>query len=153
MKKKNIIKASIIGFIIIVIDQVSKGLIRKYLTQSKILLPRVLELEIVDNTGIAFGMNSGNLKNIVITLIIIGLIIYFLISQRKMINKKTLYALSLMLAGGISNLIDRIIFGGVLDFIKISNFPIFNVADMSVVLGWLFLIINIIKFANGKEEV
>lgn len=138
--------------IIIIIDQFSKFLVSKFINNSVKIIPRILEIEIIKNTGIAFGMNSGNIKNIFITILFLALIINFVKKQFKFIDKKTMFSLSLMFGGGISNVIDRILRGGVLDFIKISTFPIFNIADISIVVGWILLIINIVKFTGDEER-
>lgn len=152
MKKKKIDILIIISITIILLDQFTKFLIIKFVKDSLKIIPRILEIEIIKNTGVAFGMGSGNIKNIFITLIFLILIINFINKQFKLINIKTMFALSLMFAGGISNLIDRIVRGGVLDFIKISTFPIFNIADISIVIGWILLIINIVKFTGIEEK-
>lgn len=152
MKNKKIKILLIISISIIVIDQFTKFLINKFIKDSVKIIPRIFEIEIIKNVGIAFGINSGNIKNIFITLIFLALIIYFIKKQFKLIDIKTMISLSLMLAGGISNLIDRITRGGVLDFIKISTFPIFNIADISIVIGWILLVINIVKFTGIEEK-
>ena len=108
-------------------------------------------LEVATNRGIAFGLNdSSNLANIVLTIAILGLIISFIKKQNEKIDNKTMVALSLMISGGISNLIDRFIRGGVLDFIKIYKFPIFNLADIFVVIGWILLIVFIMMYSSKK---
>lgn len=152
MKNKKIKIIIIISMIIIIIDQFSKFLVSKFINNSVKIIPRILEIEIIKNTGIAFGMNSGNIKNIFITILFLALIINFVKKQFKFIDKKTMFSLSLMFGGGISNVIDRILRGGVLDFIKISTFPIFNIADISIVVGWILLIINIVKFTGDEER-
>lgn len=147
-------KICIIIPIIITIDQISKFFINKFVKYSIEIIPRVLEIEIVKNTGIAFGINSGNIKNIFISIVVLILIINFIKKQYELIDDKTFLALSLMIGGGIGNLIDRIIRGGVFDFVKISTFPIFNLADVAIVVGWILLIINITKFSieENKEK-
>lgn len=152
MKNKKIKVLISIFVIILLLDQFTKFLISKFVKNSLKIIPRILEIEIIKNTGVAFGINSGNMKNIVITIIFLCLIIYFIKKQFRLINIKTMFSLSLMFAGGFSNLIDRIVRGGILDFIKISTFPIFNIADISIVIGWILLVINIVKFTGIEEE-
>ena len=152
MKNKKIKVLIIIFCIIVIVDQFTKFLIIKFVKEPIKIIPRILEFEIVKNTGIAFGINNGNMKNILLILIFLILIISFIKRQFKLIDIKTMISLSLMFAGGVSNLIDRIVIGGVLDFIKISTFPIFNIADASIVIGWVLLVINIIKFTGIEDE-
>lgn len=152
MKNKKIKVLIIIFCIIVILDQFTKFLIIKFVKEPIKIIPRILEFEIIKNTGVAFGFNNGNLKNILITLIFLILIISFIKRQFKLIDIKTMISLSLMLAGGVSNLIDRMVIGGVLDFIKISTFPIFNIADISIVIGWILLVINIVKFTGIEEK-
>lgn len=82
-------------------------------------------------------------------MIVIGLIIlaYLLHSSHfgRFIHQNS-GSFYLMLAGGISNLIDRIFRGYVVDYIHISQMPVFNIADIGIVLGGLILIFNMIKF-------
>ena len=149
MKNKKILL--IILSIILLIDQLSKIIILNTINEIKVIIPKLLEIEVIKNIGIAFGLNDGNLKNIFITMIILIIIINFIIKQQNNIDKKMTIALSLILGGGISNLIDRIIRGGIIDFIKVSTFPIFNIADISIVIGWILLIICVVNFGINKE--
>ena len=116
----------------------------------------MITIEFIKNKGVAFGINQGNTKNIVITLLIICFILNYVKNQIKYIDEKTSFSLSLILAGGISNLIDRIIKGGVVDFISIKNFAIINVADFYIVFGLflfiIFFIINIRKKEYLEEK-
>lgn len=152
MGKKKIRNLVIISTSIIIIDQIIKIIIGQLIKDSIKIIPRILEIEVIKNTGFAFGLNSGNIKNIMITIIVLILIINFIKNQFKLIDNKTMFSLSLMLGGGVSNLIDRFIRGGVFDFIKISTFPIFNLADITVVVGWILLVINIIKFSFYENK-
>lgn len=105
-----------------------------------------IQIENVYNDGIAFGMNSGNLSNAILVFLVICIIINFVYNQKEKLDNKTAIALSMVISGGIGNLIDRIFRGGVFDFIKIWNFPVFNLADCFIVVGWILLIWNLIVF-------
>lgn len=117
----------------------------------------MLQINYVQNTGGAFGIGQGKtIQVVIINTIILGIIIRFLIMQFNKMDKITKIVLGFILAGGISNLLDRIVRGFVVDYIDISqifSFPIFNLADAYVVIGWLALVLITIKrtFKEIKE--
>ena len=119
---------------------------------TKKIVNEYVAIEITDNTGMAFGFNSGNTKNIFLSLIVIFIIISFIRNQRELIGTKELMAISLALGGGISNIIDRVFRGGVLDFIKVLFIPNFNIADLCICTGWILIVIFLIIYTK-KEEV
>lgn len=92
------------------------------------------------NKGISFGL----LNNKILFLLPILLILLFLIS---MLFKKCdrRFSICLMIIGGLSNLFDRLVYGGVMDFINFPPFPSFNLADVLVVLGMLLIIVDLVK--------
>lgn len=128
--------------IFLLLDQLSKILAINFNN----LKLRFIQIENVYNDGIAFGMNSGNLSNAILVFLVICIIINFVYNQKEKLDNKTAIALSMVISGGIGNLIDRIFRGGVFDFIKIWNFPVFNLADCFIVVGWILLIWNLIVF-------
>ena len=139
----------ILSIILIIIDQLSKLLIMAYVKAP--IGNDYFKIEVVSNTGIAFGFNNAsNITNILLSLIVIVLIIRFIKVQNERIDNKTMVALSLMISGGISNVIDRLIRGGVIDFIKIMHFPIFNIADIFIVVGWVLLVVFILLYSSKK---
>lgn len=146
MKNKIVRGLLIIVITLIVIDQVSKILVSNFLKDP--VGNEFVGLEIVTNTGMALGFNEGNIKNILLTIFVLLIIIRFVKNQIERIDTKTMVAISLVLAGGIGNLIDRFFRGGVLDFIKLYKIPIFNLSDVFVVLGWILLVIFIIDFTR-----
>ena len=148
METKDIVKRTvIISGIVIIIDQLFKSFAIKFCSNSNIdIIPGIFSITQIENTGIAFGLNEGNLKNIIITSFIIFFMIRYLFTQKKFINKITLTTVDFIIAGGISNILDRIFRGGVIDFIKIASFPIFNLADICIVIGCILFAVYIIRF-------
>lgn len=110
-----------------------------------------MKLTYVQNTGGAFGIGSSStVYLIIINIIVLIMVGRFLISQYKKMGIVSKNALCLILAGGISNLYDRIIKGFVIDYINISDFfkfAVFNLADIFVVVGWTILVIYTIIYA------
>ena len=146
MKNKTKKMLIIITICLIIIDQFIKIIAIKSLTDP--IGKDFLGLEIVHNTGMAFGFNDGNIKNIFLTIFVLLIVLNFVKNQIERIDNKTTIALSLVIAGGISNLIDRIFRGFVIDFIKIYKIPNFNFADICIVLGWGFLIVFLIDYTK-----
>jgi signal peptidase II len=95
------------------------------------------------NSGAAFGMfQNGNLVFTILAFIVIAAIIYYY--PRVEGDDWTLkLAMGLQLAGASGNLIDRLMFGKVTDFISIGTFPVFNVADSSITIGVIVLLLGV----------
>lgn len=137
----------IIVAVIVIFDFITKHLIRLYKPDME-LLP-FLSLSYVINTGGAFGIFKGfNWFFIIITFVVIGAFIYYY----NKIPKRTTYFISaaLILAGAIGNMIDRVFFGFVTDFIALSFWPAFNIADSSLFIGAIILIITL--FIDEKKK-
>ena len=150
MKNKTVRLIVILVTIFIIIDQTSKLLISNLIDGS--IGNDFLKFEIANNTGLAFGFNDGsNVKNIFIMSFVLIIVIRFVKNQIELIDTKTAVALSMVLAGGLGNLIDRIFRGAVLDFIKIYKFPIFNLADVLVFIGAILLVIFLVIFTRKIE--
>jgi len=122
---------------IIAIDQLTKYFVISYLTPSdSIEIFPFLHLVIVRNTGAAFGMfrNFGSTFFVGISVLAVIFIVYLLIK-----SSYNFIGLSLVLGGAIGNLIDRILYGKVVDFIDFSigkfHWYTFNVADSSLTVG------------------
>ena len=147
MKNKNFKALSLITLLLIIIDQISKLFVLKFYSTS-IVGNELLGIELVYNTGLDFGFNDGNVKNIFLTVFVLIVILNFIINQIERIDKRTIIALSLVISGGIGNLIDRFLRGSVVDFIKIYKIPNFNFADFFVVVGWILLIIFLIDYTR-----
>lgn len=141
MKKKYIF----ITIIIIIFDQITKFYMVNTV-ENIVVMKEFLQFKVVKNTGMAWGINNENLLGIIITdIIVIFVLLKFCIRQKDNMSKLDTIAITCIISGGISNLIDRILKGGVVDFIDISsviyNFPIFNIADIFIVFGFFLFII------------
>lgn len=157
MKNKKINFLIIITITAILLDQVIKIIMKSKLFNSSILvIPYILKLTYVQNTGAAFGIgNNSTSMFVAVNIVIIGLITYFIFSKKDEINRPILSALHLIVAGGISNLIDRITRGFVVDYIDISpliKYPVFNLADIFIVVGCIIIAISLIKDAIVKKK-
>lgn len=128
----------IIFILIIIIDQFTKFLSNN---NDITIIPNLLEFTYIQNTGAILGIFEKNIVLVIDVIIIIGILIYWKKSQKN--NMKNL-ALILIISGSIGNLIDRIFRGYVIDFIKViifDNLPVFNLADISILIGFIILII------------
>ena len=151
MRKKSLI----IAIFLVVIDQIVKISIDNFLRYSEIieLIPNFFYISKVYNTGAAWSMLSGEI------LILVGvslIAMLFLINYQKSFqnNYRNTMAFGLIYGGLLGNLIDRIIYGHVIDYLKMLifgyNFPIFNLADVAIVVGFILLIYAVIK---GEDKV
>lgn len=147
--RKKIVLIVLVMISLILVDQVIKGIIVQNFVDPVGI--HLIKINLQINTGMALGLNEGNTKNILITMLILALIFNFAIQQRERIDKNTAISLIFIAAGGISNLIDRFVYKGVVDYIDAVGFPIFNLADIYVVSGWILLIIMVYKYSTKKE--
>lgn len=123
------------------------------------VIPGFLELEYVENTGAAFSLFEGKTQMLTIfsaLILVVGLYVLF---ARKIKSKVMLASVVMIMGGGLGNLIDRIIYRFVVDYIKVLfiDFPVFNFADCFVTVGEFiligYLIWDIIKdFKKGKVK-
>ena len=146
MNKKNIIVFST-ALIVVLMDQLTKLLIKQNLklNQSIPIIKNTLHLTYTTNTGSAFGLFKGvNFIFILISITVIILIFYF-IKYIKENEKMLQFSVSLLLAGTIGNLIDRLVYSSVIDFIDFRIWPVFNIADSAVTISVLLLIVLLWK--------
>lgn len=153
-----------VGGSVILLDQVTKILIDNSmrLHAREALIPGILDLHYIRNTGAAFGFLAGSQSAfrmpffIGVSLIAIGIIFYLF---QKMSESELMVplSLSLVLGGAVGNLVDRIRLGEVIDFIFIHYkrfaWPAFNVADVAITVGVILLMIRMFfleKSESGK---
>jgi len=161
MIKKNFFINSSFILLIFLLDRISKTYViylDKKLLGSEIFSSKYLNIDLIWNEGIAFGLlsfNHENLYNLLTILIaVIILVICFMIYKSSGIKK---YFLIFIVGGALGNIYDRIFFNAVPDFIDfhINGFHwfIFNVADIFISLGVIFMIFIEIIDNNRKKEL
>ncbi|AVQ36436.1 signal peptidase II [Staphylococcus kloosii] len=158
MKRQYYIGTSLfIAIIILILDQITKFIIASSMRigDSFEVIPGFLNITSHRNNGAAWGILSGKMSFFfIITIIILIVLIVFYIKEAKY-NLFMQIALSLLFAGALGNFIDRLFHGEVVDFIDTYifgyNFPIFNVADSSLTIGVILIIITLlIDVKKGK---
>ena len=135
----------VVALVTLGLDQLTKFLI--YGTASRSIIGNLLWFESALNTGVAFSMFEGKGYIFIINSLIASAIFIFLIASKKFTPSKfEKIVFGLILGGTVGNVIDRIAFGGVRDFISLRfmNFAIFNVADMGITIGAVLLCVYIL---------
>ena len=167
MKNKRVILAIVLPCVLfallLTLDLVSKHLVDKSLGTvgaSKEIIHGFISFIYVHNSGAAWGIFSGRqIFLIIISIIVIALFIaFYVLRLRKFKDKISLWlsvSLGFIAGGCFGNLIDRIAFGYVRDFINFDfmNFPVFNVADICLTVGIILLFIYFIFFYSKEEKL
>ena len=153
--KKKIIIISLIG---ILLDRISKILVIKNMPLHKSIriIPKFFYLTHTKNIGAAWSILSGNrILLILIAISVLFLILYY-ISKDKKITLIESITYGFIISGIIGNLIDRIYFGYVIDFLDFYifkyDFPIFNIADTLIVLGAVIYVVSGLKRGDKDEN-
>lgn len=146
----------LIASIIVLLDWASKEWVKANLPLgiSKPFLPGLLQLHYSQNTGAAFSILTGQ-RWLLSGLAIIAVVLLFYFRERITEGKAPLKViLGLILGGAIGNLIDRLCYGFVIDFLEFAfiQFPIFNLADSALTIG-VSLMILFLLFEMKKEGV
>lgn len=156
----------LIAFIILILDQVSKFLVRTNLAIGETWVPwpwlapyaRIIHWT---NTGVAFGMFQGNNILFAILAFIVACVIVYYYPHVPGADKVLRFALAMQLGGALGNFVDRVFVGEVTDFVSVGNFAVFNVADSCITVGVAVLVIGVwlqdqrekkIKEAQGAGE-
>jgi len=145
----------IFSILIITSDRILKFIIFKNFAigSSFPLIKNILYITPTCNKGIAFGLFKGNSMLILIaaSMLTVALIIYIIVVKKPKSNL-ILSGLVLILSGAAGNLIDRILYGHVLDFIDFRIWPVFNISDSAITIGASLLIWYLLKAREEKRE-
>jgi signal peptidase II len=138
---------------VVLVDRLSKIFFSNLLdlNESLILIKNAVYFTLVHNTGIAFGLfRDCGFIFIIIPLVLTGLLIYNVYYYRnsEKLSRTYILAFSLILGGAIGNLIDRIAFGYVIDFIDFRIWPVFNIADSAITIGAAIILFKCIPSSS-----
>ena len=136
-------------FTIVILDRISKVFFSRILDlgESIPIIRNIFHVTLVHNTGIAFGFfKNYGLFFVFVSFIAIILFSLYLYRHRypEHLRLIEIFAFSLVISGAVGNLIDRISFGYVIDFIDFRVWPVFNVADSAITLGTIIILIKCI---------
>jgi len=145
------------SLVFLIIDQIIKFYLssKMILNQSTILIKNFLNINYVRNTGAAFSLFRDRTWLLIIIGIIAVISLMIYINKLGDLNDYDMFSYSLLLGGILGNLIDRIIHGYVIDYISLNifgyHFPIFNFADMCIVISVILIFISGIKGDLWRE--
>lgn len=136
---------------VLLLDQIVKFAVRSNMTlgESIPIIEHVFHFTYIENPGAAFGMMANKTGFFVVLTVMIICVMFYLYHKQE--NKRTMLslALGLVVSGAVGNLIDRVTKGTVTDVFDCRIWPIFNIADMAIVLGLGYLAYRLIF--HGEE--
>ena len=145
------------SLIILLMDILTKQIVIKSMIphQSITIIPNFFQITYAKNTGVAFSILEGKqIFIIIMTLIVLGIIIKYI--KELATTKYDIISYALVIGGALGNLLDRVIYGYVIDFLDFQifnyNFPIFNVADIGIVVGIFLLLLKNLKESRNDNE-
>ena len=136
---------------IIILDQLTKLYVASYPQNTTIFNFAFFKIKYVLNTGAAFSFLTG-FNELLKFIVPFAVILLFILLHNYKNNTILRYAFSMEIAGAFGNLIDRFTMNGVIDFIGVGWWPLFNIADSSISIGLTLLIIDLIFKRNKKNE-
>lgn len=139
--------------IVVVLDQLTKHLVWRN-GRNYELIDGYFNITLVKNAGAAFGMFQGARLFFIVASVVAVVLIAYVGSRLPRSERVRRLWLGLILGGAVGNLIDRVAFGEVVDFLQIGvsgrYWPVFNVADMGVSIGAVFLILHALRLHRSS---
>jgi len=145
---------SVIVVFVIILDQIVKMFIRSSLKvgESIDVIGKFFAISHIENTGAAFSMFEGSRVILIILPLVIAALAFYYMAKHPNEHGTFYWALSLIIGGGIGNMIDRIRFGSVTDMFDFHFWPVFNVADIAICVGCGLMIIYVIFFDKKENK-
>ena len=150
---ENNLALGILALAVIIVDRMVKFYITELLEVGEVVpvIGSFFQITRLNNMGAAFGMLQGwSWFFIIAAVAVLGII---MISYDRIIqNRLLVFATAFILGGTVGNMLDRVFFGHVIDYINIAFWPSFNLADMSLTVGAVLLVIYFVTNENKKDE-
>lgn len=144
--KKNIFLISVISFFLFLIDRASKYIaLNKFHDDGIYLFGKLIFIKLEKNIGIAFSIPLPEILSIILIILITLLLFFIFTNSIKTQNKLQSTLLLFIIIGALSNLLDRFLYGFVIDFISIYKFPVFNIADAMISCSTILYILLELK--------
>jgi signal peptidase II len=143
-------RLGVIALAVLVVDQVAKALVRSELALGeRVDLIPGLDLTFTENTGIAFGLFPGRagLVAVITFLALAGIAVAIFALARR--HALVAVGGGLLVGGSLSNMIDRVVHGAVTDYIDVSRWPPFNLADCAIVVGAALIVFGLLRADAG----
>ena len=144
-------RLTIYSMIFLIIDLIVKIIVVNFMKVYDTIkvIPNFFSIMYVRNTGAAFSiLEDSRLFFIIITFIAL-ICIYLFFIKDKILSKFQIFCYSMLIGGIIGNFVDRVIYGYVVDYLSFNifgyNFPVFNLADMFIVVAIILLILNEVR--------
>lgn len=143
-----------LAWLFLILDQLSKFLVQQVLEEHESLavIDRVFQLTLVKNPGAAFGFFPGFQGLFLLGSLVVILIFISFIRLVKIQSSLVFWGFSLALGGALGNFIDRLRLGAVVDFLDISVWPVFNLADSFIVVGLSLLLIGFLRESQRERS-
>ena len=145
-----------VACVLLIIDQLLKLLVRSKveLLDEIEVIPNFFSIYHIENTGGAFSLFSGaTIVLIVLSVLVLAFLHYFVLTDEDM-TKWRIFGLGIVIGGILGNLVDRLLYGAVVDFLSFDlfgyGFPVFNIADIGITVGFVILAIGILR-RDGNE--
>ena len=144
-KRFKFVAASVWGLMFFVLDRVTKKLVLNFFFERKFLFNFQL------NQNFVFGWSLSKAMIIIFASVTIVALFFFLIQTVRKQREEMFFLYLLIILGAFSNLLDRLLYGGVVDFIDLYFFPVFNLADIMITAGVILLVV--FSWQNKDERV
>lgn len=139
-------------FVAIATDQWTKWWFVMHKAEVVVLIKNVLSFEFVRNTGLAFGLGGNRWVIIIVSILLLGFLLWFAWTEWNNGHHLAAWASLLMGVGALSNLVDRIRYGYVVDWINVHYWSVFNLADTWITLGAFLIVVNYWSHDYGKKK-
>jgi signal peptidase II len=143
----------LLAALVLVLDQATKEIVRASLSMGESVdVIAGFRISFVTNEGIAFGLFPGRQAAVAVLTVVALCAIAVALAGLVARNAAVAAGAGLLVGGSLGNLIDRLVHGAVTDFLDVSRWPAFNVADCGIVIGAALIVLGLLRDEEGPPE-